>query len=226
MSNNQDRIWEYYQNENPASFEGSFARINYLIKKIPKRSVCLNIGVGVGNFEQLALKKGILINSLDPSESSIDKLKKHMGADAKVGYSQDIPFDAATFDYVVMSEVLEHLSDEVLELTLQEVKRVLKPNGKFIGTVPSNETLENNRVVSPSDGHVFHRWGHLQSFSGRRLKNLLSDQFSTVLVSEKKFINWKTLNWKGKVIMSTHIFAKRLGLSGSGRNLYFEASGT
>lgn len=223
MKENQDKIWEFYQNQASHSFEGSDARMQFLVSKIEKGAKCLNIGVGAGNFERFALQKGIDVHSLDPSKNSIHKLEKILGKKAQVGYSQDIPHTDKSFDVVVMSEVLEHLNDEVLAQTIPEVKRVLKDAGRFIGTVPSNEKLEDNIVVSPSDGHVFHRWGHLQSFSAERMKKVLSGAFSSVSVTEKKFVNWKTLNWKGKLIMGTHVLAKKAGLSGSKRNLFFEA---
>lgn len=40
-----------------------------------------------------------------------------------------------------MSEVLEHLTDDVLERTIVEVHRVLVAEGHFIGTVPARENL-------------------------------------------------------------------------------------
>ncbi len=48
---------------------------------------------------------------------------------AQVGFSQNIPFPDSQFDVVIMTEVLEHRTDDVLNATLGEVKRVLKPRG-------------------------------------------------------------------------------------------------
>jgi hypothetical protein len=72
-----------------------------------------------------------------------------------------------------MSEVLEHLATDVLDATLGEVKRVLKPDGRFIGTVPANESLSDNQAICPRCGEVFHRWGHVQTFLPLRLRELL-----------------------------------------------------
>lgn len=224
MDVNQDQIWDHYQNEAPHSFSGSDARISYLVNQIPKGARCLNIGVGNGNFEKFAYQKGIDIHSLDPSTRSIENLQTLIEDKAKVGYSQAIPFGDGCFDVVIMSEVLEHLEDEVLIQTYSEVNRVLKLNGKFIGTVPSNEDLLLNTVVSPSDGYVFHRWGHLQSFDLKRLEKELSINFKKILVKELIFVNWRTLNWKGKIISGMKLLTHKLGSSGTGRNLYFVAT--
>ena len=77
---------------------------------------------------------------------------------AAVGYSDAIPFPNAHFDVVVMSEVLEHLPEDVLTSSLCEVDRVLRLHGRFIGTVPADEELAANQVVCPRCGEVFHRW--------------------------------------------------------------------
>lgn len=52
---------------------------------------------------------------------------KHIG-------SGRLPFDDATFDAVLLGEILEHLTRP--ELVLAEARRILKPNGRAIITVP------------------------------------------------------------------------------------------
>ena len=124
---NQDAIWDYFQNEGVANFDGSEARLSYLVKKIAPGSRVLNIGVGSGVFERLGIARGIDIHCIDPSKRAIESLKEKLGIGerARVGYSQEIPFGDHYFDVVVMSEVLEHLTDDVLERTIVEVHRVL-----------------------------------------------------------------------------------------------------
>ena len=130
----QDIIWDYFQNEKTELFSGALARLTWLQKKIKKGQRILNIGVGDGTFERLSLHNGVDIYSLDPSDNSISHLQASLNLKnkAKVGYSQEIPFDNGFFDVVVMSEVLEHLPDDILKETLPEIRRVLKNNGIFL----------------------------------------------------------------------------------------------
>ena len=219
----QDKIWDYFQNEGIDSFDGSYSRLNFLIKQCNINIKVLNIGVGSGVLEKIALSKNIDIYTLDPSEKAIIAMQEKIGNQkAKVGYSQEIPFDDEFFDVVIMSEVLEHLDDDILLATINDIHRVLKENGKFIGTVPYNENLKEQLVICPKCGEQFHRWGHIQSFEEERLGLLLKNKFTHVVMKQKLFINWKTLNIKGKIVSVLNYFAYMVKLKNSGLNLFFE----
>ena len=221
---NQDVVWDYFQNEGLSSFDGSKARLSYLVNQIRPGKRVLNIGVGSGKFEELGLLRGLDIYSLDPSERAIESLRMRLGIGdrAKVGYSQRIPFPEVFFDGVVMSEVLEHLTDEVLEKTIEEVHRVLVFGGYFLGTVPARENLMEQVTVCPCCGNRFHRWGHLQTFDTSRVRDALGHIFEIKTLAERSFFSWNTLNWKGKI----HGFIKSslrvvMGIHGSGENILF-----
>ncbi len=130
---NQEKIWDHFQNEGIDSFSQSRGRIEFLVRKIPTGKRALNIGVGNGVLDLLASEKGIDIWALDPGERAIDRLRKSlgMGDRAQVGYSQTVPFPDTHFDFVVMSEVLEHLDERVFEATLEEVRRVIGQLGQL-----------------------------------------------------------------------------------------------
>src|SRR6266536_271057 len=186
----QDLIWDYYQNESPETFEGSRARLRLLVSRIEPFEVALNIGCGSGLFEELALPKKIDIYSLDPSERSIGQLRGalHLGDKARVGYIQQLPFSNSYFDVVVVSEVLEHLTPAVTRAGLEEIRRVLKPGGRILGTVPSREDLRAQIAVCPGCGKKFHKWGHEQSFNPEVMEHLQGDYFYAVRVVERPIV--------------------------------------
>lgn len=179
MSNSRKRnnkIWSHYQSTGLDSFDSSYARLEYLAKRCPPGAIVLNIGVGSGYLESLLNQRGVIVHTLDPDKSMIARISEEqgMGGRAKEGYCDAIPFPTGFFDYVIMTEVLEHIEDEYLEASLQEVKRVLKRSGFFLGTVPYRENLYDSEVLCPNCGSQFHRWGHVQSFDLLALKNLLN----------------------------------------------------
>jgi SAM-dependent methyltransferase len=224
----QTKIWEYFQNDNEVSdvFINVRPRYEFLSQQIAAGTHALNIGVGLGGLEAILLKKGVMVSCLDPSEAAIDGLRKQyaLGDSAKVGFSQAIPFSHDQFDVVVMCEVLEHLSDEALHATIGEVRRVLKKAGRFIGTVPADENLLENRVMCPHCGEPFHRWGHLQSFGERRLGAILAEQFQRVKISRHFFGDPRMLNWKGRLSWGLKKLLVKLGAKGTGETFSFSAN--
>lgn len=224
--NNQDRIWDFFQNEGVESFSPSRGRLEYLGRYIQPSMRVLNIGVGNGLFESLALKKEVEIWSLDPNSRAIERLKKEFGLGdrAKVGYSQDMPLQDAYFDMVIMSEVLEHLSVAELSETLEEVQRVLRLGGRFLGTVPARENLADSLVVCPQCGHSFHRWGHQQSFDCRSMQDILTARFFVTEVSEHFFIEWESAGWRrrAKGLLKQFLSWRDIGPYGTYRNIFFD----
>jgi SAM-dependent methyltransferase len=220
---NQDAIWEYFQNEKPEPFSGAQPRLRSILRYMRPLQTILNIGVGSGIFEELALGLKLNVHSMDPSRRTIENLRAHLGLGerAQVGRCDRIPFPEGTFDAVVASEVLEHLHEEGMTTALDEIVRVLRPNGLFIGTVPAREVLEEQIIVCPHCKGRFHRWGHQQSFSALSLRTILSKRFGNIDVKERYFVNWTRLNWKGRIEASLKLFLSRLGIHGSNENLLF-----
>lgn len=226
-ASDQQKIWDHFQNEGVDSFAQSQGRLEFLVRHLQAGTRALNIGVGNGALERIAAGKGVDIWSLDPSGRAIEGLRQelNLGEKAQAGFSQAIPFPDEYFDAVVMSEVLEHLDDEVLEATLVEVKRVLRPGGKFIGTVPAREKLESSIVVCPSCGLQFHRWGHKRSFSVDTLTSVLKRYLLVESAREKFFIDWESVGWWRKLqgLVKKFLSWRGIGSYGICRNIYFSA---
>jgi len=221
----QEAIWDYVQNEGKQWFNGAEDRLAFLCKQLCPGTRVLNIGIGNGYLEAEASRKGVQVYSLDPSERAVRDLRErlNLGARAQVGYSQQMPFDQATFDVVVASEVLEHLDNETLARSLGEIQRVLVPGGLFLGTVPARENLSEQTIVCPCCASRFHRWGHHQSFTCDRMQHMLGERFHVESVSQRYFAPWKILNWKGRLLCAAKGLASRLGIHGRDENIVFRA---
>ena len=220
----QDKIWDHYQNEPELrqAFAGK-GRLRAIAKLIQPPAEALTIGIGDGYLERTLVANDIVINILDPSASAVEDLSRelNLGDRAHTGYSQDIPCASASQDVVVMSEVLEHLGDEILATSIREVHRVLKPGGRFIGTVPADENLRDNMVVCPDCSKIFHRWGHVQSFDADRLQCVLDVDFDSVSVARRYLPDLNALNWKGRIAALPKLLLANIGGRGSNQNFLF-----
>lgn len=226
----QSKIWEYFQNDESISsvaFNANSApRYRFIARQLRRREKALNVGVGTGGLEDILLARGVNVSCLDPSEASIAALRQRLalGERARVGLSQSMPFEKGEFDVVIMSEVLEHLSDEVLLGSLKEVRRVLRPGGRFIGTVPANENLRESVVICPHCGEIFHRWGHVRAFSRESMSKTLGDQkFWVVRCEVRAFPDWSRKSVLGLGKSAVRYVLGRFGDAMAAPSIFFVA---
>ena len=224
---NQDKIWNYFEAEsNQEVFAASEPRLKYLFQQAQAHfsqinPTILNIGIGDGWLEKRCQQAGWHTYTLDPSPDAIAKLRE-LGIEGETGYIEKNPYPDNFFDVVFCSEVIEHLSDEQINLGLLEIKRVLKKEGLLLGTVPYNENLRISQVVCPCCGKVFHRWGHLQSFNQNALSHIFERVFKVENIKTIYFSIWSK-NWKGNLTSLSKKIMSVLGIHGSEEHLFFIA---
>jgi SAM-dependent methyltransferase len=96
----------------------------------------LDLGCGDGHFagETPALGGSI---GLDPDLASLaEARRRHAHRSVALGSATAMPFADRSFATVVANSVLEHIPD--LDATLDEVARVLRPDGRLLITSPSH----------------------------------------------------------------------------------------
>jgi SAM-dependent methyltransferase len=132
----------------------------------------LEIGPGEGWLVRRFLESGHDVVATDLSRNWLARLPSaghprllRVQADAGA-----LPFADAAFDRVVAAEVLEHLPDPAR--TLAEVRRLLKPGGRVIATVPYREELRLQRC--PHCGEAFEPNGHLHRFDEEIFRRLFA----------------------------------------------------
>jgi SAM-dependent methyltransferase len=226
VDGSQQHIWSHFQNEGSAHvFRASHARHASILRRIRRLAhsdtpMVLNIGIGDGNFEQIVRDLGWPISSLDPDPQAVDRLKAQ-GVQAEAGSIDKIPFPDEQFDFVVASEVLEHLTPEERHSGLREIKRVLKPRGYLVGTVPYREDLELNMGACPKCRHVFHRWGHTTAFDLATIRRELAAHFKDISCRRTAFVEFKGRSLIGKLKSLVRLMLAKCGAGVAVANIFF-----
>jgi ubiquinone/menaquinone biosynthesis C-methylase UbiE len=104
----------------------------------------LEVGVGAGTDHLQWARAGAVCYGVDLTQRAIDTTRAHLALHGLSSTLQRIdaetlPFPDATFDVVYSWGVIHHSAHP--ELIIQEIRRVLKPNGMFIGMVYARHSL-------------------------------------------------------------------------------------
>jgi SAM-dependent methyltransferase len=107
--------------------------LNVLASRIATTGTVLELGAGTGFQARELASRGLNVEAIDlPSSShSSNRLYPIIDYDGSV-----IPFPDASFDVVFSSHVLEHVRD--VPSLLAETRRVLKPGGYAVHSMPSS----------------------------------------------------------------------------------------
>ncbi len=109
----------------------------------------LDIACGRGELPAIASELGVCAVGIDFSASALDfaqKLKEKRRARVPAGGAMELvradacrlPFASNSFDRVTLLDIIEHLVPAQLETMLQEVRRLLKPDGyAVLHTLPN-----------------------------------------------------------------------------------------
>ena len=130
----------------------------------------LDIASGEGFGSYILSQAAKSVQGVDISSEAVDnanKLYQASNLSYQIGSCQKIPFPDNSFDIVVSFETLEHIYEQ--EEFLAEVKRVLRPSGKFIISTPDTIVYSNGE---PTTNHY-----HVKELTTQEFTNLLSNYF-------------------------------------------------
>ena len=166
-----------------------YAKIRrFICSRFHKKMTILDLGCGSSSWN---------INRL--SVTGVDQNKDMLTYGMKKGYISKavewdlvkgpLPFKDEQFNFVVISEVLEHLDHP--GMTIKEAHRVLKKGGFLIATVPLDTNFSLWQILFGIEcfligdllGNEYYRkrCGHVQQFSVEKLANIFEmNDFSVV----------------------------------------------
>jgi SAM-dependent methyltransferase len=165
----------------PAGFNLPALKVRYLLAQLPETGAVLEVGSGDGKILRTltAQRPELRVHGCDIR----DWASPDPGIEFRV-MTRDIPYADATFDAVLVVDVLEHVDDPAH--LLAEIARVLKPTGRFVGFVPiegeprSLYTLYKKLLGDDLYARTKH---HVQAFTHADMARLLGAHFELVDVS-------------------------------------------
>jgi len=194
----QTLLDEMLRNESDVAYRRRVRRMIAYLDIRPGDTV-LDCGTGMGFYLKVfrALYPGCRFFGIDRERRVLRFACEHLdGARVTLtlGDIEQLPFADASFDRVLMSEVLEHLEDDAQGL--REVHRVLKPGGILAVTVPNCRYPAWYDPINKVAESVFHRpirtgpfagiWANHQRLYGRdELARMIADNgFEPTIVEE------------------------------------------
>ena len=141
----------YWQDapEHPTPYQWERRR-RLLLAEVRGGERVLDLGCGAGDFLAALREAGAEPVGVEIAQAAVERARTNVpGADVRLLEDGVIPAGHGEFDLVWCSEVLEHIPD-VAE-ALHEVRRVLKPGGRLLLTVPRNGPISLLRFDSTFD---------------------------------------------------------------------------
>lgn len=190
MSNRKE-IHEQYHKKTKAQYkiinEKNFTYriiLSVINKYLKKNEKILDIGCGAGTIDFYLANKGHNVTGIDISTKAIAKcIETVKNLELRNIKFKQIDFPNETikdkFDFIICSEVIEHLKDD--NLALKKIFKLLNKSGIVILTTPSEYApLHKLGLTKKFDKRV----GHLRRYKMEELKNMLKKY--GYLISESK----------------------------------------
>lgn len=103
---------------------------------------CLDLGCGIGQYSKELMNYGYEVTSSDISLIALEKVKEFNDNTIRIDMNEKMPFKDKTFDLVFANLSIHYFSDNDTKKLMNEIKRVLKDGGLFVGSVNGLEGYE------------------------------------------------------------------------------------
>lgn len=144
-------------------FDLRFARTMWVYDNVREGSALLDLGCGAGMLALLK-RKGVVLTGVDLSGECLAAARRNGYDETVLSALETLPFDDASFDYVVSLDVLGHIPAEQKDAVLAEIRRVLRPEGVTMHGIECTDPAARRRYeeMAPEelrrfiaiDGHV------------------------------------------------------------------------
>jgi len=163
MSHNvNESVWDklYQQKQSLLKYpDSTFVTLLNRYTSVEAHPSVLDYGFGGGANMRVMLRRGHKVTGIEISDAVIQinqQILEDESLEAELlNINSDVlPFEDNSFSFINAWHVLGYNSMRSLDKRMQEFKRVLKPGGKMIGTVPAYGDVSHNSATAINE-HEF-----------------------------------------------------------------------
>lgn len=161
-------------------------------RHVPRNVRVLDIGCGLGQTLAYHQNRGCEAFGME-ADGNVQAIAKRYGLNIQQGIFDGSQFESASFDYVTLDQVAEHVTDP--KALMRGVARILKSGGKVVITTPNPDSfgarLYGRRWLN------WHTPYHIQFYTRRSLR-LLAEAAGLRLVSARTMTasEWQYYQWR------------------------------
>lgn len=174
-------------------------RLKIIAEMVGRNKKILDVGCFDGSISSLLMQNCNVVFGMELSKQAISSAKEKGANVVLADVDETFPFSDHYFDVVFAGEIIEHVLD--IDYWLQEIARVVKPDGYFVLTTPNLASLGRRFLLflgrDPlTNQSLFSGAGHVRYFVKQTLAELLEKNNFKIVDFRSDIVN---LNDKGNV---------------------------
>lgn len=183
-----DEYWEYVINNNKADFIKESWLEKYIaeINKVESKTA-IDLGCGIGQDTKWLLDKGFDVISCDFSDKALNKLKETIpnSKTMQIDIKEKLPFKNNSIGLINANLSIHYFSMENTIKIFNEIRRVLKPNGLFVGRVNSDKNegyiQENTKEI---EKNFYYEDGRYRRLFNKEQFDTLTKDWNVIVLNE------------------------------------------
>lgn len=165
-----------------------------IVDKIPKGN-CLDLGCGLGQYTKYFLDKGFNVTSCDISPEVLKRLKENIKGSItlELDMSEKLPFRDNSFDLVFANLSIHYFDTKTTASLLKEIKRILKDDGYFIGSVNSLKTFKFLKEPKKLEDNYYQEGNRFVRLWNKEQFDYFFKDFKEVVLKEVTTTRWNKI---------------------------------
>lgn len=164
-----------------------------LIDTLPKDSV-LDLGCGIGQFTEYWLRNGFSVVSADISRIALNELRGRIpnANTVELDMGKTLPFQDGSFGIVFANLSIHYFDSETTMQLSNEIWRMLKPDGLFMGSVNSSAAYEfiKDHIIPLEDNYYLSGERKVRLFD-RQQFGLFFGKFTALSLEEIRTVRFR-----------------------------------